>query len=233
VAGWCYTGLWNGWWQCLEPWWRHGLRHDPWWSWILTFRRQRRKWHEPRWILACLEPPAWQPGQSCYEPLHTKPCSWRPEPELQPIKPNLPADVTITAISLISKLQPNQPSVLSNKPLILTDQPKLQPHFAILFTYQPELQSNQSQLQSNISIIQPNKPELLSDKSIILSYQPILLSHFTILLAHEPKLLANQSKLQPYISIIQPDQPELFTNQSKLQSYVALIFAYKSKLLAN
>ena len=55
---------------------RHGLRHDPWWSWILTFRSQRRKWHEPRWILACLEPPAWQPGQSCYEPLHTKVCEY-------------------------------------------------------------------------------------------------------------------------------------------------------------
>ena len=88
--------------------------------------------------------------------VYFQPCPWGPEPELQPIKPNLPANVTITAISLISKLQPYQPSVLANKPLILTDQPKLQPHVAILFTYQPELQSNQSQLQSNISIIQVN-----------------------------------------------------------------------------
>ena len=39
----------------LMPW----LRHDPWWSWILTFGRQRRKWHEPCRILPCLEPSAW------------------------------------------------------------------------------------------------------------------------------------------------------------------------------
>ena len=83
-----------------------------------------------------------------------QPCPWRPEPKLQPVKPDVPAHVTITAKPLISKLQPYQPSVFANKPLLLTDQPKLQPHLAILFTNQPELQSNQSQLQSNISIIQ-------------------------------------------------------------------------------
>ena len=51
---------------------RHGLRHDPWWSRILTFGCQRRKWHEPCRILSCLEPSAWQPRQPCYEPLYTK-----------------------------------------------------------------------------------------------------------------------------------------------------------------
>lgn len=170
MAGGSYTGLWNGWRQCLEPWWRHGLRHDPWWSRILTFGCQRRKWHEPCRILPCLEPSAWQPGQPCYEPLYTKPCPWGPEPKLQPIKPDLPAHVTVLAISLVAKLQPNQPSILTNKPLILADQPKLQPHVSILFTNQSKLQSNQSQLQSHIPILQPYKPKLLSDKPIILAY---------------------------------------------------------------
>ena len=85
---------------------------------------------------------------------HFQSCPWGPEPKLQPIKPNIPAHVTVPAISLVAKLQPNQPSILANKPLILADQPKLQPHVSILFTNQSKLQSNQSQLQSHIPILQ-------------------------------------------------------------------------------
>ena len=108
-----------------------------------------------------MEPSAWQPGQPCYEPLYTKvcknlfqhfkfsyfnfqPCPWGPKPELQSIKPDLPAHVTVPSISLVTKLQPDQPSVLPNKPLILANQPKLQSHISILFTNQPKLQSYQS-----------------------------------------------------------------------------------------
>ena len=128
---------------------------------------------------------------------HFQSCPWGPESKLQPIKPDLPAHVTIPAIALVSKLQPDQPSVLANQPLILADQPKLQSDVAILFTNQPKLQSNQSQLQSDIPVLQveliffgffvtlklfqPHKPKLFSDKPILFTDQPILLSHFTIL----------------------------------------------------
>ena len=63
-----------------------------------------------------------------------QPCPWGPKPELQSIKPDLPAHVAVPSISLVTKLQPDQPSVLTNKPLILANQPKLQPHISILFT---------------------------------------------------------------------------------------------------